>query len=81
METIVKNQNDIIEFEGKKYKLLDDPQVDNYETEGSIGYYAIATDDNGHRYRVTWHTLADWDGDRDDDNACDWDNPDSVEIA
>ena len=75
-----KIDDNIIEFEGKRYKLLHDPQMDNYGTEGKVAYYSTARMDNGHECLVTWHTLDDWDGDREED-ACDWDNPDKIGIV
>jgi hypothetical protein len=59
-------------------------------------YAARGIDAQGNEYRVTWQTTQEWDehvaaheadrekgidtGHLDEGNACDWDNPDTVEL-
>ena len=64
-------------YNGTQYTLTDNPQMDNFGTDGAVRFYGHAIDGDGLDYSVQYETLYDWDG-VDQGDACDWDNP--VEI-
>ena len=64
----------IIEFDGTELRTIDNPYLD-----GDV-YKAIAVDQYDHKYQITWEiTHPDFENLEDESEACDWDNPVSVE--
>lgn len=82
-----------VTFNGKVFALTQDAYFDNYGTDGGVRYYASAVDTDGNKYLVAWGTTEKWNEAQqeykvtgevngcieDESNACDWDNPVSVE--
>ena len=75
-------QNGTATFDGVVYALCQQAYIDNYGTDGGVRYYATAIDADGNKYKVTWETIEYDDGHVSDDesDACDWDNPISVDL-
>jgi predicted DNA-binding protein len=64
----------IIEFDGTELRTVDNPYLD-----GDV-YKAIAVDQYDNKYQITWEIIhPDFNELTDESEACDWDNPVSVE--
>lgn len=50
-----------VNFGGKTYTLTQDAYAENYGMDGSVRYYASATDEQGLKYLVVWGTTPEWD--------------------
>lgn len=70
----------IIDWEGKEYKTIQDAYVDDYDNFGNLLYKAHAVDENNKEYLIIWHQKEGFEYENSDlSEACDWDNPESVE--
>ncbi len=67
-----------INFEGKTYTLTQDAYIDG-PAEGTPYYRAMAIDQEGNEYEVTWEVVENWEQIEDESEMCDWDSPASVE--
>ena len=81
-------------YNGTEITLTEDASADNYRADGRVQYTAMGTDAAGNRYYITWDTTDEWNEAQDEwvateedqsylqdeSNACDWDNPVSVEL-
>lgn len=89
MESLEKKFGSV-EFEGKKYILIQDAYIDDVCIDGQEGhtaYFADAIKDGDHPdedgyfslYTVEWEIIeSQWE---DEGNRCDWDNPVDVRIT
>ena len=71
-----------ITFNGQVFTLTQEAYADNFGTDGGVRYYAGAVDTDGNEHQVTWGlkiSIEDYKNLEDESNACDWDNPISVE--
>lgn len=48
-------------FDGKRYKALEDPYIDNYGTDGEVVYKAHVVDVDGNEYIMMWETTEEFD--------------------
>lgn len=65
-----------VEFENKDYEL----QEDAYYSNGAGDYYqALANGEDGNRYMVYWYITNENPDTCEEDEMCDWDNPDWIE--
>ena len=87
-EEYKKEYGEVI-FEGRKYALKEEPYMDQYELRGweMTEYNANALDEMGDLYYITWDTTTEFDKKLeeeelqfiDESEACDWENPITVE--
>lgn len=69
-----------VEYDGKSLILTQDAYADiDPRDTSAICYLASAVDTDGNQCRVVWYPYDDFEGD-DEGDACDWDNPDRVDI-
>ena len=71
-----------VTYEGVEYALCQQAYCDNYGTDNQVRYHATAIDIDGNQYKVTWETIEFDCGElpEDESDACDWDNPISVDL-
>lgn len=84
-----KKENIEITFDGKKYALIEDAEMYTYERNNweIVEYSARAIDRAGDVYYVKWEITDEFEKELeeqelqyvDEQDACDWDNPISVE--
>lgn len=85
-----KKENLEITFEGKKYVLIEDAEMYNYQHKGwdITEYVGDAIDEEGNLYSVTWEITDEFEKELeeagimeyvDEQDACDWENPITVE--
>lgn len=84
-----KNENIEIIFKGKKYALIEEAEMYTYERNcwEVIEYNAGAVDKAGNLYSVTWEITEEFEKQLeiqglqyvDEQDACDWENPITVE--
>ncbi len=69
-----------VQLKGLQVALSEQASATNYGTEGGVRYQAYAVDRADNDYQVIWDTVEDWSiWSEDESNACDWDNPISIE--
>lgn len=79
-ELLAQLEDSTIRHEGKSLILTQDAYADlDPRDTSAICYLASAVDTDGNQYRVVWYPYDDFDGD-DEGDACDWENPDRVDI-
>ena len=84
-----KKENIEVTFEGKKYVLIEDAEMYTYQKGfwDMTEYSARAIDKEGNLYSVTWEITEEFEKELeeqelqyiDEQDACDWENPISVE--
>lgn len=67
-----------VKFEGREYTLQQDAYIDGVAGDTPV-YKAMALDDEGNEYEVTWEVVDHWEELEDESEMCDWENPVSVE--
>lgn len=91
MESLEKKFGSV-EFEGKKYILIQDAYIDDVCIDGQEGrtaYFADAIkdgdrpDEDGYvpLYQVEWEIVESQWEDEDEGNRCDWDNPSEISMT
>lgn len=74
------SSEEVVDHEWVEVSLEFEAQMSNVGTDGDVEFVAAGRGSDGERYRVTWDTLPQWDGEQCDD-ACDWDHPSKIELA
>lgn len=70
----------IIDWEGKELRTIQDPYSDYDDQLDTRIYIGHALDSEGNEYKVVWEQLESFEYENaDESEACDWENPKSVE--